>query len=202
MKVLIIDNYDSFTYNLYQLIGELGGSPVVVRNDAITLRKIKNTGFSHIVISPGPGDPSDDHYFGICREAILRFGYRIPTLGICLGHQGIIQAYGGKIIRAPLIKHGKTSVIKHNQKGLFENVKNPLVGMRYHSLIGHKELLPNCLEITAYSSDDQEIMAVKHHEFPVFGMQFHPESIGTENGREILKNFLSIEVAPLRGATS
>ncbi len=195
-KTLIIDNYDSFTYNLYQLIGELGGNPRVARNDAITLQEIKETGFSHIVISPGPGDPSDRRSFGICKSIILTCGNSIPILGICLGHQGIIHAYGGKIVRAKLIKHGKQSVITHNKKGLFLGVKNSLLGMRYHSLVGQKEMLPDCLTITAFSADDQEIMAVEHNEFPVFGMQFHPESIGTENGREILKNFLSIEVAP------
>ena len=198
-KTLIIDNYDSFTYNLYQLIGELGGNPRVARNDAITLQEIKETGFSHIVISPGPGDPSDRRSFGICKSIILTCGNSIPILGICLGHQGIIHAYGGKIVRAKLIKHGKQSVITHNKKGLFLGVKNSLLGMRYHSLVGQKEMLPDCLTITAFSADDQEIMAVEHNEFPVFGMQFHPESIGTENGREILKNFLSIEVAPPRG---
>lgn len=191
MKVLIIDNYDSFTYNLYQLIGELGGIPTVVRNDAITLQEIKDTRFSHIVISPGPGDPSDLRSFGICKQVILTYGSSIPILGVCLGHQGIIHAFGGRVIRAQVIKHGKQSVIKQNGKGLFLNVKNPLLGMRYHSLVGQKELLPNCLEITAYSADDQEIMAVEHREFPVFGMQFHPESIGTKEGEKILRNFLN-----------
>lgn len=191
MKTLIIDNYDSFTYNLYQLMGELGGSSTVARNDAITLKEIKDKAFSHIVISPGPGDPSDDLYFGICKKVILTFGSNIPILGVCLGHQGIIHAYGGKIVRANLIKHGKQSVIEHNGKGLFLKVKNPLLGMRYHSLVGQKDLLPDCLEVTAYSSDDKEIMAVEHREFPVFGMQFHPESIGTEAGKKILANFLN-----------
>lgn len=192
MKTLIIDNYDSFTYNLYQLIGELKGMPDVVRNDKLTLSDVKNRKYSHIVISPGPGDPSDPAYFGICNEVIMTFGKNIPLLGVCLGHQGIIYAYGGKIIRAPHIKHGKTSVIKHNQKGIFKNVKNPLVGMRYHSLIGEKVSLPDSLEIIATSEDDKAIMGIAHKKFPVFGVQFHPESIGTQEGKKILTNFLSL----------
>ena len=192
MKTLIIDNYDSFTYNLYQYIGELGGNPTVVRNDQISPNEIVNGKFSHIIISPGPGDPSDSAYFGICKDIILIFGKNIPILGVCLGHQGIIYAFGGKIIRAPLIKHGKTSIIRHSQKGIFANVKNPLVGMRYHSLIGEQESLPDDIEVTATSLDDQAIMGVKHKKYPIFGVQFHPESIGTEDGKEILRNFLSI----------
>lgn len=191
MKTLIIDNYDSFTYNLYQFIGELGGNPRVIRNDKLTLTDVKNGKFSHIVISPGPGDPSDPVYFGVCKEVILTFGKNIPLLGVCLGHQGIIYAFGGKIIRAPLIKHGKTSVIKHNQKGIFKDVRNPLVGMRYHSLIGEKETLPDCFEVIA-ETDDGVIMGVKHKTYPTFGVQFHPESIGTQEGKKILMNFLSI----------
>ncbi len=191
MKTLITDNYDSFTYNLYQFIGELGGNPTVLRNDKLTLGDVKNGKYSHIVISPGPGDPSDPAYFGICKEIILTFGKNVPILGVCLGHQGIVYAFGGKIIRAPLIKHGKTSVINHNQKGIFKNIKNPLVGMRYHSLIGEKVNLPKDLEITATSSDDKAIMGVRHKKFSVFGVQFHPESIGTEEGKKILTNFLN-----------
>ena len=192
MKTLIIDNYDSFTYNLYQFIGELGGNPVVVRNDQIEIKDIDKECYTHIVISPGPGDPSDPAYFGICRQVILIFGKDIPLLGVCLGHQGIIYAFGGKIIRAPLIKHGKTSIIKHDQKGIFADVKNPLVGMRYHSLIGEKQSLPEILEVTATSIDDKAIMGVAHKKFPIFGVQFHPESIGTQDGKKILSNFLSI----------
>lgn len=192
MKTLIIDNYDSFTYNLYQYIGELGRDPTVVRNDQLIVKDINKGRYSHIVISPGPGDPSNPAYFGVCKEIILQFGPKIPLLGVCLGHQGIIYAFGGKVIRAPLIKHGKTSIIYHNQKGIFENVKNPLVGMRYHSLIGEKISLPGSLEVTATSSDDKEIMGVMHKKFPICGVQFHPESIGTEEGKKILMNFLSI----------
>lgn len=201
MKTLIIDNYDSFTYNLYQLIGELGGNPVVVRNDKLTLSDIRARKYSHIVISPGPGDPSDPAYFGICKEVILMFGKNIPLLGVCLGHQGIIYAFGGKVVKAPVIKHGKTSMIKHNKTGIFKDVNNPLVGMRYHSLIGEQISFPDSLEVTATSGDDQAIMGIKHKKYPIFGVQFHPESIGTEEGKKILENFLSVEVAPLRGAT-
>lgn len=192
MKTLIIDNYDSFTFNLYQLIGELGGNPDVFRNDKLTVKDIEKGKYTHIVISPGPGDPSDVAYFGICKDVILTLGKNIPILGVCLGHQGIIYAFGGKIIRAPVIKHGKTSVIKHNQQGIFADIKNPLVGMRYHSLIGESMNLPDYLEITATSVDDQAIMGVRHKKYPIFGVQFHPESIGTEDGKVILRNFLTI----------
>ncbi len=192
MKTLIIDNYDSFTYNLYQYIGELGGNPQVHRNDKLTINKVKSNCYSHIVISPGPGNPTDPKYFGICKEVILTFGKVVPILGVCLGHQGIICAFGGKIIRAPLIKHGKTSIIRHNQKGISADVKNPLVGMRYHSLIGGRESLPDDIEVTATSLDDQAIMGIKHKKYPIFGIQFHPESIGTEDGFKILQNFLEV----------
>lgn len=191
MKTLIIDNYDSFTYNLCQIIGELGGKPTVIRNDKLTVEDIKREKYSHIVISPGPGDPSDPLYFEICNEVILTFGKLRPILGVCLGHQGIIYAYGGKIIRAPLIKHGKTSMISHNQRGIFKNVKNPMAGMRYHSLIGEKISLPKILEVTAISTEDEAIMGVRHKKFPIFGVQFHPESIGTEEGKKLLINFLN-----------
>jgi len=192
MKTLIIDNYDSFTYNLYQFIGELGGNPFVVRNDKLTLTDVENGKYSHIVISPGPGDPMDVAYFGICKDVISTFGEHTPILGVCLGHQGIVYAFGGKIIRASLIKHGKTSVIRHNQKGIFKSVINPLVGMRYHSLIAERASLPYVLEVTAVSVDDKAIMGVKHKKYPIFGVQFHPESIGTKEGKKILMNFLNL----------
>lgn len=191
MKTLIIDNYDSFTYNLYQLVGELGGIPTVVRNDAITLQEIKDTRFSHIVISPGPGNPSDPAYFGICKSVILTCGNNIPILGICLGHQGIISAFGGNVIRAKVIKHGKQSLIEHDGKEIFKGVNNPLTAMRYHSLVGEKETIPSDLEVTALSLDDRAVMGVRHKKYPVFGVQFHPESIGTEEGEKIIINFLN-----------
>ncbi len=193
MKVLIIDNYDSFTYNLYQYIGELGGNPVVVRNDQITVDQIKAGNYSHIIISPGPGDPTDRSYFGICTDVIATLGKTIPILGVCLGHQGIISGFGGNIIRAPKPMHGKQSTIHHNSHGIFTSVENPLIGMRYHSLMGKRETLPSCLTIDATSSDGV-IMAVSHRKFPIFGIQFHPESIGTQEGKKILKNFLNINI--------
>ncbi|MBI2611356.1 aminodeoxychorismate/anthranilate synthase component II [Candidatus Gottesmanbacteria bacterium] len=191
MKTLIIDNYDSFTYNLYQYIGELGGKPVVMRNNEITLDEVGRGKYTHIVISPGPGDPSDRAYFGVCSDVILKIGKNIPILGVCLGHQGVIYAFGGRVVRAGMVKHGKKSLIKHNSKGIFQKVKNPLLGMRYHSLVGEKTSIPKCLEVTSESLDDREIMGVRHTEYPIYGIQFHPESIGTEEGRKILRNFLN-----------
>ena len=191
MKTLIIDNYDSFTYNLYQLIGELGGNPIVVRNDQITVGEIVKERYSHIVISPGPGSPDDPDYFGVCSQVILDLGKSIPVLGVCLGHQGIIHCFGGKIVRADRILHGKKSLIRHNRQGIFKNVRNPLIGVRYHSLIGEPISLPLDIEITA-ETDDGTIMGVRHKNFPIFGIQFHPESVGTEDGKLILKNFLDI----------
>jgi len=190
MKTLIIDNYDSFTYNLYQYFGELGGNPLVVRNDKLTTRFVKKGKFTHIVISPGPGSPDDPVYFGICKSIILEFGKLIPLLGVCLGHQGIISAFGGRVIQAKTIKHGKTSTISHNEKGIFSNLPNPLVGMRYHSLVGERHTIPDVLEMTATSQDDGEVMGVRHKAYPIFGLQFHPESVGTEKGKILLKNFL------------
>jgi anthranilate synthase component 2 len=208
MKTIIIDNYDSFTYNLYQYIGELGGKPEVFRNDALTLEKLRLLKPSRIVISPGATDPSDDKYFGLCRKIIAECGKKIPLLGVCLGHQGIIYVFGGKIVRAPQIMHGKTSFMHHDGKGVFTGVKNPFLGMRYHSLVGEAKTLPSCLEISAWaqtgartlSADSkqqcafdpskQSIMGVRHKEYPLQGIQFHPESIGTEEGKKILKNFL------------
>ena len=192
MKTLIIDNFDSFTYNIYQYIGELGGNPEVFRNNEITVRDIEKSHYNHIIISPGPGSPDDPVYSGICEKVILDLGYKTPLLGVCLGHQGIISAFGGKVIRASVIKHGKQSLIQHNGKGIFQDLKNPLLGMRYHSLIGDKETIPDELEITAISLEDQAIMGVRHRKYPIVGVQFHPESIGTEEGIMILKNFLAV----------
>lgn len=192
MKTLIIDNYDSFTYNLFQYAGELGGNPVVKRNDAITLGEVRGGGFTHIILSPGPGDPTDPRYFGVCKDVILKCGKTTPILGVCLGHQGIIAAFGGRVVRAPVVRHGKWSLIAHEGKGIFKNLPNPLQGMRYHSLVGERESLPACLEITATAKDDGQVMGVRHRQFPIEGIQFHPESIGTESGRALLKNFLTL----------
>ncbi|MCW4022346.1 MAG: aminodeoxychorismate/anthranilate synthase component II [Candidatus Bathyarchaeota archaeon] len=190
MKVLVIDNYDSFVYNLVQYIGEMGGDPVVYRNDKLTVQQAMELNPERIVISPGPGTPEDPHYFGVCSGVLKEMSSKIPTLGVCLGNQGIISVFGGKVVRANRLMHGKTSIIKHDGKGLFEGVKNPFTATRYHSLVGEKCSIPLCIEITAKSADDGEIMAVRHKEYPISGVQFHPESILCEDGKKIVKNFL------------
>ncbi len=189
MKVLLLDNFDSFVYNVYQYLGELGLEVEVSRNDAITVAEIERRGYDRIVISPGPGSPTRRRDFGVCGEVISRLGPRLPILGICLGNQGVISAYGGRIVRAQATMHGKTSMIRHDGRSIFTGVKNPLRVMRYHSLIGEESSLPECLEVIARSEDDDEIMAVRHRDLPVFGVQFHPESILTEQGMRILSNF-------------
>jgi len=191
MKTIILDNYDSFTHNLYQLVGGLGGNPVVYRNDEKTVGEIRTMKPTHIIISPGPGSPENKKDFGVCEDVILELGKNIPLLGVCLGHQGIARVFGGRVVRAPLPMHGKTCLVEHNGRGLFKGVKNPLLVMRYHSLIADPKTLPDCLEVTA-STRDELIMAVKHRERPVFGIQFHPESVGTEEGEKIMKNFLGL----------
>ncbi|MBI2085733.1 aminodeoxychorismate/anthranilate synthase component II [Candidatus Daviesbacteria bacterium] len=194
MKILIIDNYDSFTYNLYQYVGEIfsqrGTKFVldVIRNDTKTVQKIKKRGYDKIIISPGSGDPSNKAYFGICADVITNLGKKIPILGVCLGMQGIAYCFGGKIIRAKAPMHGKTSIIKHNGKGVFEGLPQKLEVMRYHSLIAEKKTLPETLEITALA--DGEIMGLRHKIYPIEGIQFHPESFATEGGKKILTNFL------------
>ena len=190
MKFLIIDNYDSFVYNLAQRLGELGVSSDVIRNDKITINEIKNRNYDAIVISPGPGTPEDKRYFGICKNVILELGSKIPILGVCLGHQGIIDCFGGKVTNAGNIRHGKTSQIKHYDDSLFKGVKNPFRATRYHSLVGNKTIIPDSLKITAVAEDDGEIMGVSHKEFLIEGVQFHPESIMTDEGKKILKNFI------------
>jgi len=193
MKILVIDNYDSFVYNLVQYLGELGGKPKVYRNDQITLKQALKLKPDSIVISPGPGIPDDPRYFGVCSMILQNMSCEIPTLGVCLGHQGIISTFGGRIIRAKRLMHGKTSWIKHSGRGIFRGIKNPLQATRYHSLVGDKNSLPSCLEITAESIDDREIMGVRHVAYPIEGVQFHPESILTEDGKKIIKNFLDGE---------
>jgi len=188
--LLVLDNYDSFTYNLVQYLGELGENPVVKRNDEITVEEIGRMGVTRMVISPGPCTPSDA---GITVAAIRRWGKTIPTLGVCLGHQAIGEAYGGRVVRARTLMHGKTSRITHDGKGLFKGVPNPLEVMRYHSLVIETESLPADLEVVARATDDSnEIHAIKHRQYPVWGVQFHPESILTENGKDILRNFLTL----------
>ncbi|MEM1547123.1 MAG: aminodeoxychorismate/anthranilate synthase component II [Candidatus Methanomethylicia archaeon] len=190
MKVLIIDNYDSFVYNLTQYVGELGAKPVVYRNDKITLKDILKLKPERIIISPGPGTPEENRYFGICRAILQYLSPEIPTLGVCLGHQGIASAFGGRIIRARRLMHGKTSLVKHDGEGIFRRVKNPIRVARYHSLVVDKESIPSHLKITAVSLDDNEIMGIRHIYYPIEGIQFHPESILTEDGKRILENFL------------
>ena len=188
--LLVLDNYDSFTYNLVQYLGELGEDPVVKRNDEITVDDIGTMGVTRMVISPGPCTPSEA---GITVSAIRRWGNTIPTLGVCLGHQASGEAYGGKVVRARTLMHGKTSRITHDGKGLFKDVPNPLEVMRYHSLVVETDSLPAELEVVARSSDDSsEIHAIRHREHPVWGVQFHPESILTQNGKDILRNFLRL----------
>ncbi|MBN8635272.1 MAG: aminodeoxychorismate/anthranilate synthase component II [Anaerolineae bacterium] len=189
--ILVIDNYDSFTYNLVQYLGEMGADLRVVRNDQITLDEIRALDPSHIVISPGPGDPDDA---GISLDVIREFGATTPILGVCLGHQSIGQAYGGVVKRAGKLMHGKTSQIHHTDDVLFAGLPSPFEATRYHSLIVEENTLPDVLQVTAYA-DSGEIMAMRHKEFPVYGVQFHPESILTEGGKRLLKNFLEVRVA-------
>ncbi|MDH3656605.1 MAG: aminodeoxychorismate/anthranilate synthase component II [Nitrosopumilus sp.] len=190
MKFLIIDNYDSFVYNIAQYMGELGVNCDVKRNDKITLEQIKQNKYDAIIISPGPGTPEDKKYFGVCTEVIKDMGPTTPILGVCLGHQGIIHAFGGKVTNAGCVRHGKTSPVDHTNSDLFKDVKNPFRATRYHSLVGDKTVIPKSLEVTAVAIDDGEIMAVKHREYLIEGVQFHPESIMTEEGKKILANFI------------
>jgi anthranilate synthase/aminodeoxychorismate synthase-like glutamine amidotransferase len=184
--LLLIDNYDSFTYNLAQYFGELGCELVIKRNDEISLDEIAALAPKHICISPGPGTPREA---GISKDAVLHFAAKIPILGVCLGHQCIAEAYGGKIMRASSLFHGKSSMIRHQGNGLFTDLPMPFEAGRYHSLIVERSSFPACLEIIA-ESDDGEIMALRHREFPVVGVQFHPESVLTRDGKKILARFL------------
>jgi anthranilate synthase component II len=185
--ILLIDNYDSFTFNLYQYLSELGSEVTIVRNDKISLAQIEQMAPDGIVLSPGPGRPE---HAGICVEVIRRFAAEIPILGICLGHQAIGYAYGGSVVRAKKIMHGKVSKMKHSESMLFKNLSQNVEVMRYHSLVIGRETVPAEINVLATSIDDHEIMAIKHKHFPVYGLQFHPESIGTNSGKHILKNFL------------
>ena len=191
MKFLIIDNYDSFVYNIAQYLGELGVESDVIRNDKITLDEIKQKNYDAIIISPGPGTPEDKKYFGVCSDVITIMGPTTPILGVCLGHQGIIHAFGGKVTNAGCVRHGKTSPVNHNNSKLFKGVKNPFRATRYHSLVGDKTIIPDILEVTATAADDGEIMAIRHKEYLIEGVQFHSESIMTEEGKKILANFIT-----------
>ena len=188
--LLMLDNYDSFTWNLVQYLGELGAAVKVVRNDAITLDEVEALAPSHVVISPGPCTPNEA---GISVPLIRRFAGRMPILGVCLGHQAIGQAFGGRVIRAERVMHGKLSSIVHDQRGVFAGVPSPFNATRYHSLAIERASLPPALDVTA-TAEDGEIMAVRHRELPVEGVQFHPEAILTEHGRKVLGNFLAVTV--------
>jgi len=187
--ILIIDNYDSFTYNLVQYFRILGAEVQIKRNDGITISEIESLTPAGIVISPGPGHPSES---GVTLDIIKTFSGRFPILGVCLGHQAIVHAFGGEVVCASKIMHGKTSRIRGDNKGVFHGVDGPFEAMRYHSLIAKRETLPNELVITAESEDDHEIMGIRHKEFPVEGIQFHPESIMTIIGKRLLRNFLEV----------
>ena len=186
--LLVIDNYDSFTYNLVQYLGELGSEPVVYRNDEISIQKIKRLKPRRIVISPGPCTPQEA---GISNDVIREFSGKIPLLGVCLGHQCIGEVFGGKVLRAERIMHGKTSEIHHNRKTIFQNLPDPFTATRYHSLLVENKSLPDCLEKIAWT-DRNEIMGLKHRKHPTWGVQFHPESILTLEGKKLLKNFLAL----------
>ncbi len=190
MKVLIIDNYDSFVYNLAQYVGELGGEPLVYRNDAISIKQATRLKPDRIILSPGPGRPDEPRYFGACLDIIKKLSRGTPTLGVCLGHQGIAYAFGGSIVPAKRLMHGKISSIEHGEDGIFDGVPSPLSATRYHSLVCERRSFPNCLQETARSLDDNEIMAFQHKTYPIYGVQFHPESILTSHGMQIMKNFL------------
>lgn len=190
-KVVMIDNYDSFTFNIVQYLGELGAEVITHRNDEITLEHIEALAPTHLVVSPGPCTPNEA---GISMAAIEHFAGKLPILGVCLGHQAIGQVYGGKVVRAPQVMHGKTSAVLHDNQGVFEGLDNPVEVTRYHSLVVDKETLPSCLEITAWTGDDDVtpglVMGLRHRELDIEGVQFHPESILTRQGHELLANFL------------
>jgi len=189
MRVVVIDNIDSFVYNLVQYIGELGAEPVVFTNQ-VSLMEVERAEPEKIVISPGPKTPKDA---GISVEAVRKFGKKVPTLGVCLGHQAVAYAFGGQIVQAKRLMHGKVSRIRHDGSELFEGIPNPFVATRYHSLAVDRATLPRCLNITAETVDeDREIMGIQHERYPIFGIQFHPESILTPHGKLIVKNFLEM----------
>lgn len=201
MNVLMIDNYDSFTFNIVQYLGELGAQVQVIRNDAETLEQIAQRDFSHLVISPGPCSPNEA---GVSMAAIEHFAGQVPILGVCLGHQAIGQVFGGQVIRAPRVMHGKTSLIDHTNVGVFEGLDNPLEVTRYHSLIVDRETLPECLEVTAVTHADDItpglVMGLRHRTLDIEGVQFHPESILSRQGHELFKNFLKRQ--PVRNAAA
>ena len=191
-RVLVIDNYDSFVYNLVQYLGELGAEPLVHRNDERSVPELEALAPDAVLISPGPGTPDDA---GVSNEVITTFAGRVPVLGVCLGHQCIGQVYGGQVVRAPQVMHGKTSLIRHDGAGVFSGLPDPLEATRYHSLVVDRASVPDCLEVTA-ETDDGVVMGLRHRDLPVEGVQFHPESILTAGGHDLLRNFL--DLAPAR----
>src|SRR5690606_17226620 len=199
-RLLVIDNYDSFTFNLVQYLGELGEDPIVLRNDAISVEEAGELQPSAIVLSPGPCTPKQA---GITIPLIQRYGATVPILGVCLGHQAIGEAYGGRVVRAARVMHGKLSEVEHQGTGLFEGLPSPLSVMRYHSLVVDPNSMPDCLEVTARARDlPSEIHALRHREHPVVGVQFHPESILSQGGKRLLRNFLEMAEAYGKGAAS
>jgi len=190
VRVLIIDNYDSFVYNLAQFAGEVGAEPSVFRNDKITIRGVRSFGPERVILSPGPGNPEDRRYFGVCEDILREISPTVPTLGVCLGHQGIGTVFGGRVIPASRLMHGKTSRILHDGRGVLRDLANPFQATRYHSLAIDRKSVPECLKITALSMDDAEVMGLRHTEYPIEGVQFHPESIMTPEGVKIIRNFI------------
>jgi para-aminobenzoate synthetase len=191
MKIAILDNYDSFAYNLVHLVGMLTGElPIVFRNDAVTIAELRAHDLDALIVSPGPGHPANASHFGVCTAAIAELSTDVPTLGVCLGHQGIALAFGGSVVRAPNPMHGKTSVIAHDHSALYANLPPTLSVMRYHSLMADTATLPACLRPTAWT-EDGILMSLQHKYRPLFGVQFHPESVGTPDGKKIMHNFLT-----------
>ncbi len=190
-RVVVIDNYDSFTYNLVQYLGELGCDPLVFRNDEIRLPELEELKPNSLIISPGPGAPEDTRYFGLSLSVLKQLSPVIPTLGVCLGHQGIAVAYGGRVLGASKLLHGKTSKIRHDGNEVFQGIPAGFTAARYHSLLVDPDSLPRELEVTAWGPEDQ-IMGIRHTKYPIYGVQFHPESILTEHGKELLNNFLKV----------
>jgi anthranilate synthase component II len=192
LRILVIDNYDSFVYNIAQVLGELNIQTTVKRNDKISLASVRKMNPDGIIISPGPGHPADRKYFGNCVDIIVNLGVIIPILGVCLGHEGIVNAFGGSVINAKKVRHGKTSPIGYNSSKLFADISNPFSATRYHSLVADPRNIPQCLEVTAKALDDGEIMGVRHKRYLIEGIQFHPESILTPDGQKIFQNFISM----------
>lgn len=190
-KLVVIDNYDSFTYNLVQYLGELGRDPLVFRNDEIDIEELRNLNPEGLVISPGPGRPDERRYFGLSLKALKEISPAVPTLGVCLGHQGIGVAFGGCIKSARILRHGKTSLINHDGQGVFAELPDPFTAARYHSLAISPGSLPEVIKVTARTPEG-EIMGIRHDNYPIYGVQFHPESILTDHGKLILKNFLGV----------